>query len=269
MDQPPLAYAEFAPGAAVQDLVVNYWSLTVRRPPPPAFRHPVWPDGCVQLTVALADGRPAVTSLLGPGRDHPPVELAIDVQLWGIRFRPDMGPAALRRSAASLRDQAGPAHHWLGVEPVARLERALQEARRPADGAVAGAAAEPAVGLALDRWLFDAADTTHPPAPAIRDAVRVIAATGGAMPIATVASLVGLSMRHLQRGFKEAVGLSPKEYALLRRRQAVARAPDEVAREVRQLLRGASDALRQQLATLGPSTRTSGGARDVPGWVRR
>jgi AraC-like DNA-binding protein len=269
MDLPPLAYAEFAPGAAVQDLVVNYWCFTVRALPWPAFRHLVWPDGCVNVSVALADGHPVATPLLGPRREPLPVDVTPGLQYWGIRFRPEMGPAALDRPASSLRDQVGPAHHWFGVEPVARLERAVRDALAPFGSLPTRDAVQDAVALALDRWLFDAADTTHPPDAAIRDAVRVIVATEGRLPIADVADVVGLSMRHLQRGFKDAVGLSPKEYALIRRgrhaiRQmlaqggaagAMARVAVEsgyadqahLARDFSRLMHGTSAQLRQRL----------------------
>lgn len=269
MDLPPLAYAEFAPGAAVQDLVVVYWCVTVRQLPRPDFRHLMWPDGCVNVSVALADGHPVAAPLLGPRREPFAVEVSPGLQLWGIRFRPEMGPAALDRPASSLRDQVGPAHHWFGAEPVARLERAIAESVAPFGPLPSGPPVEAAVGLALDRWLFDAADTTHPPDGAIRDAVRAIVATEGRAPIAAVAALVGLSMRHLQRGFKDAVGLSPKEYAMIRRaRHAVpgrlghdgeaegmARVVHEsgyadrahLARDFRRLMHGTSDQLRQRL----------------------
>jgi hypothetical protein len=63
------------PGAAVQDLVVNYWCFTVRALPWPAFRHLVWSDGCVNVSVALADGHPVATPLLGPRRKPLPVDV--------------------------------------------------------------------------------------------------------------------------------------------------------------------------------------------------
>ena len=275
MELPPIAYAEFAPGAAVQDLVVSYWSFTVRRLPWPGFRHLVWPDGCVSVSVALVDGRPVATPLLGPRREPYPVDVAPGTQYWGIRFRPEMGPAALSRPASSLRDQVGPAHDWFGGEPIARLEQAVLESLAPFGPLPTGERAEAAVGLVFDRWLFDAADTTHPPDGAIRDAVRAIVATEGNVPIAAVAELVGLSMRHLQRGFKDAVGLSPKEYALIRRgRHALRRMVDQggaagamarlaaesgyadqahLTRDFRRLLHGTSEQLRLKLQAIDHS----------------
>jgi AraC-like DNA-binding protein len=273
MDLPPLTYAEFAPGAAVQDLVLSYWCLTVRDRPWPAFRHVTCPDGCVSLWVTLVRGEPVATRLLGPRRTPYAAEMEPGTQCWGIRFRPEMGPAALGRPATSLRDQVGPAHHWFGAEPIRRLEEGLRSAleSRTAHGDMEPV--EPAVALTFDRWLFDSADSTHPPDSAIRDTVRAIVATCGSQQITTIADVVGLSMRHLQRGFKEAVGLSPKEYAMLRRsRHALATSagsaagdeltrvacasgfadPAQLERDVRRLLRGMSDGVRQRLLAVAP-----------------
>jgi AraC-like DNA-binding protein len=275
---PPLSYAEFAPGAAVQDLVLSYWCLTVRERPWPAFRHVTCPDGCVSLWVTLVRGEPVATQLLGPRRTPYAAEMEPDTQCWGIRFRPEMGPAALGRPAASLRDQVGPAHHWFGAEPIRRLEHGLSSALAPHAATGDAEPAEQAAALVFDRWLFDSADSTHPPEPAIRETVRAIVATAGGHQIGTIADVVGLSMRHLQRGFKDAVGLSPKEYAMLRRsRHALASAsangtgdellrvacasgfadPVLLERDVRRLLHGMSDVVRQRLLAVAPGTLVS------------
>ncbi len=273
MNLPPLTYAEFAPGAAVQDLVLSYWCLTVRERPWPAFRHVTCPDGCVSLWVTLERGEPVATRLLGPRRTPYAAEMERDTQCWGIRFRPEMGPAALGRPATSLRDQVGPAHHWFGAEPIRRLEEGLRSALGSGATSSDTQPAEASVALSFDRWLFDSADSTHPPDPAVRETVRAIVATRGNHQITTIAEIVGLSMRHIQRGFKEAVGLSPKEYAMLRRsRHALATAaeraaadeltrvacasgfadPVQLERDVRRLLRGMSDGVRQRLLAIAP-----------------
>lgn len=90
--------------------------------------------------------------------------------------------------------------------------------------------------------------------------------------MAMIATLVGVSSRHLQRCFKEAVGLSPKEYALVRRaRHALKRVVlDETAdgglarvavesgyadqahltRDFQRLMNGAPEQLRMRLAAI-------------------
>ena len=272
----PLAYAEFAPGAAVHDLALSYWCLTVREVPSPDFTYPLWPDGCLSVAVTLVNGEPVATPLLGPRRTPYTLPVTAGTQCWGIRFRPEMGAAFLGRPAVSLRDQAGPAHHWIGGDRLRRLDRAVTQALAAFGTLPHTDEAAAAVALAFDRWLYDSADATAPPDQAIRDVVRAIAATQGRHQIATIADIVGVSMRHLQRGFKDAVGLSPKEYAMIRRsrhalvearvatagngattRAAVHAGLDngQVARDVHRLMLGSSAQLRQRLAQLEDGPR--------------
>ncbi len=214
---PPLTYVEFAPGAAVQDLVLTYWGFTVRELPWPGFEHVVWPDGCLGIALGLAHGDIVATPLTGPRRTPLTVPVQPETQYWGVRFRPEMGAAFLRRPARMLRDQVGPAHHWLGAERLHTLARRLRDALAPFPPLSHDAEVQRVVALAFDRWLFDSADRTMPPEQAVRDAVKVIVATEGKQSVATIATIVGVSVRHLQRCFKDAVGLTPKEYAMVRR----------------------------------------------------
>lgn len=269
----PLAYAEFAPGAAVHDLALSYWCLTVRAVPSPDFTYPLRPDGCLSVAVTLVHGEPVATPLLGPRRTPYTMSVTPGTQCWGIRFRPEMGAAFLGRPAVSLRDQTGPAHHWIGGDRVRRLDHAVTRALASFGALPHSDDATAAVALAFDRWLYDSADATSPPDQAIRDVVCAIVATEGKQQIATIADLVGVSMRHLQRGFKEAVGLSPKEYAMIRRNRHVLATPGastehrgttasrpplddgQLASDVHRLMRGTSAQLRMRLAQL-QETRT-------------
>jgi AraC-like DNA-binding protein len=51
----------------------------------------------------------------------------------------------------------------------------------------------------------------------VRAAIRLIGAHRGEIPVAQIARDVDLSTRQLERRFKAAVGLTPKEYARVRR----------------------------------------------------
>jgi len=209
---------------------------------------------------------------VGPRRTPLTVDVQPGMQYWGVRFRPEMGAAFLGRPAPMLRDQVGPAHHWLGAEPLRMLAVRVMGALEGFPPMSTGPAVESAVGLALDRWLFDSADTTMPPEQCVRDAVKAIVATEGNQQMATIASVVGVSPRHLQRCFKEAVGLSPKEYALVRRARhalkrvafddgaagGLARVAAEtgyadqahLTRDFQRLMNGAPEQLRMRLATI-------------------
>lgn len=217
MTAPPLTYVEFAPGSAVQDLALTYWGLTVRALPSNGFQHVLWTDGCVDISLTLVNGETVATPLVGPRRTPMTVDVQPGMQAWGVRFRPEMGAAFVKRPAPMLRDQVGPAHHWLGAEPLRMLTQRVTGALKTFPPLSTGPAVESAVGLALDRWLFDSADNTRPPEQCVRDTIRLLSETESKQQMATIASLVGVSPRHLQRCFKQAVGLSPKEYALVLR----------------------------------------------------
>jgi AraC-like DNA-binding protein len=275
MTPSPLTYTEFTPGAAVQDLVLTYWSFTVRDLPWEAFEQVVWPDGCLSIAACVLRGEVVAIPLVGPRREPLSAPLEAGMQFWGVRFRPEMGASFLGRPARQLRDQAGPAHHWLGTEPLRALSDALLGTLAHFPPLTTGDDIEHAVTLVLDRWLFDSADDTLPPEPCVRDAVRAIVATEGSQQMAIIADVVSVSPRHLQRCFKEAVGLSPKEYAMIRRgRHALeaaalhengAAGPARLAaasgyadhahlvRDFERLMSGTPDKLRRRLATIAVS----------------
>ncbi len=271
-DAAPLRYVEFAPGAAVDDLALTYWGVTVQETPWAGFEHVVWPDGCIVIALSLLDGEPVSTPLIGPRRTSFGLPVQPGMQYWGVRFRPEMGASFLGRPARLLRDQVGPAHFWMGAEPLRMLTLRVTGALAGFPPLSDGLEVQAVVGLALDRWLFDSADTTMPPDQAVRDAVRAIVATEGGQQIATIATIAEVSPRHLQRCFKDAVGLSPKEYALLRRDRRELRLGSvgdvdgeafagsalqlgyadagHLSQDVTRLMHGASEEFRMRLATI-------------------
>ncbi len=251
MNAQPPTYVEFAPGAAVHDLALTYWGLTVRELPLGETEYELHPDGCLTVALALRDGEAHATPLVGPRRTACSLPVQSHMQYWGVRFRPEMGASFIGRPARMLRDQMGPAHHWMGAEPLRMLALRVTSALRDFPPLAEGPDVQAAVALALDRWLFDSADTTMPPDQAVRDAIRAIAATEGHQQVATIASLVGVSARHLQRCFKEAVGLTPKEYAMLRRARRASTDQRLLERDVQRLMNGTTEALRRRLATIG------------------
>lgn len=260
----PLTVVEFAPGTAVQDLVLTYWAAAAERDvaelAAAPTEHTIWPDGCLGITMALEQGGVASVQLTGPRRTPTTLPVRPGLEYWGVRFRPEMGASFLGRPAPGLRDQVGRAHHWLGSERLRLLEAALLPVRAEQQGSVADAGVQQALRLVLDRWLFDSADTTMPPEDCVRDAVRAIVATEGRQQIATIAQLADVSPRHLQRCFKDAVGLSPKEYALIRQaRHAAAADPNSapLVLDLNRYMLGAPDALRRRLAAAGFSLPVS------------
>ncbi|MCX4980612.1 AraC family transcriptional regulator [Streptomyces sp. NBC_00572] len=73
----------------------------------------------------------------------------------------------------------------------------------------------------LLRWAAEA-DTDGGPAPAVLEAWRLLEQSAGSLQIREVAAATGSSMRHLERRFREQIGLSPKRLArILRLNRAI------------------------------------------------
>ena len=210
----PLRYAEIEPPPALAEHVLSCWTFEARGDAP--ILHHVWPDGCVSISVSLpapGDAATPVAVLIGPTAEARRVPVAPGARYRGARFWPDAGGAVLGLSAEALRDRSAPAADSLGAAPAARLARE-----------VAAAADERAAAAVFARALAPLVRAAPPLDPAVRRAVLATVAARGETPIARLASDVGLAPRQLQRRFRRVVGLTPKEYARVRRlRSALAR----------------------------------------------
>lgn len=197
-------YSEFDPSPPLAGQVSCYWRVEVGEVAP-GHRHQVIPDGCVGLVASRSAGGGAWLTVQGPRLDALWVPIAAGDSFWGVRFWPDTGAAILRRDARALFGVLDRAHTALG--PVADVLA----------NALATAGDE---GEARERWeehLTPLIQASRPPDPAVRAAVLAIVAARGSAPIGELAAAVHLSPRQLQRRFSAAVGLSPKQFARVRR----------------------------------------------------
>lgn len=159
------------------------------------FGDPVRTDGALRRQGVAAGSRPlAPTTMYFEG----------EVRLAGVRFRPG-GAFAFFRSA-SLNEEACPAGE------LDRLFERLREAR--------GFSARARL---VDSWLLGRF-TEGALSPAATEATRAIVAGGGAQPAEGVAGVLGLSLRHLERLFREQIGYSPKQLARIVRARRAKRA---------------------------------------------
>jgi len=196
-------YREFPPAAPLANHVLTYWRFEASVPPGETFTHHVWPDGCVSVNVVAAGGAAVAFSVTGPRLAPLEVPMVGDVVATGIRFWPDAGGAVLGTPAESLRDRWIDATELLGTE--ARTMAAM-------------VAAEPdRAAMIFDDWVAARLRDARPLDPVVRTAVRAIIATRGDRSIASLARDSGLGIRQLQRRFRRALGLSPKEYSRIRR----------------------------------------------------
>ncbi len=207
----PLRYVEMPPAPDVAALVATYWSFTARSLPSPDFTHRVWPDGCTGLVIGRIPVRGCISRVVGASTSASEVPLFVGSHYWGIRFRPDAGGPCCARDAVALRDTSIEAEECFGAA-LAPLQAALLALPDTED--------DRAATVVLDAWVRALLPRAVRIDPLVTAAVDQIVASDGTATIASIAARLAISPRHLQRRFRSATGLSPKEYASIRRGRA-------------------------------------------------
>ena len=201
-----MRYEEIPVEPALRHLVVNFWLFAADERDPPRFEHTIVPDG----TSAIGFSRPSrfadgVAVFVGPRVTAAKVEVVAGGRYCGIRFQPGAGGSALRLRIDSLRDS----HGLLSmVSPDAAV--VVVDAMRGADGD--GDELD-----ALHRIASSLARDAEPVDAIVAKAVEAIVESDGLARVADVAVGIGVGERTLQRRFRAAVGLTPKEFARMRR----------------------------------------------------
>lgn len=192
-----IGYAEGEPAASFADHVLAYWCFSVG-PDVAPHEHTVWPDGCPSLLVPAGAPFPVVFGARTSAYQTP-ARPGTDV--WGVRFWPDVGPAILGYRGHALRGVTAPAPVSLrdfGTLLHNVTDRSMAWSR-------------------IEQWCSARAHEWPAPEPRVRRAIGALAATAGNISVAALADECGASPRHLQRLFREATGLTIKEYARIRR----------------------------------------------------
>lgn len=188
-----MLYEEFPPAAALCNVVGSYWRFVL--PPsegPATVLHTVPPDGTVSLCW-LPHGRAVV---VGPRMTALRVPVQPGKEYLGVRFLPGA---------------AGP---LLGLDV-----KATRNAVIPFEGAGFAAVMRTEGLHGLNALILDRvrAAEWNGPDPAVAELVRRILQTEGSAPVSTLVAGLNLSYRQLLRRFYETAGLTPKEFARLRR----------------------------------------------------
>jgi AraC-like DNA-binding protein len=199
-------YTEIVPRGPARQFVERYWILETDGRDPQTQR--IVPDGRPELIVNL--GRPFESFSEGRWQVQPEsffvgqitapllVRPSGAARILGVRFRPQGAAQAFRIPMHELADT---------VTPLANLSVCFDPERGFA-----------AIEQALAR-------RSAQPDPLIDEAVRL--ATGGTWDVAQLAVRLGVSRRHLERRFREKVGITPKLFCRIQRFQRVFRVMEE------------------------------------------
>jgi AraC-like DNA-binding protein len=209
--QRPYRYTESVPSRATSRLVLSYWSFQSDDAPPPDERYTVFPDGCASIAYVRPLSGPRVLALVGPRVSplYPPVYRGS--RIWGVRLWPDAIGPVLGLEARTIRNHFGA----LPVAAASRLVGMTEALPASDDPDLVFPALEARVTVLLE----EAPD----PDPRVRAAIRAIVARRGEGSMEDVARTAAIGLRHLQRIFPEATGLTLREYARVRRlREALA-----------------------------------------------
>lgn len=213
-----MQYTEIPPDPRLAGIVSCYWTLDGDGTPE-ASPAPILPDGHMELVFhygdpfrrQIAEGRHEVQSrALLAGQMTRPVHLIPSDRagVIGARFRPGGLYAVVHHPQHLFTDAIVP------LEDVAR--DLVSEIAPRIEDAVDNAARVAVLERALLRRTCDVRD--RGPVPS---AVTTILASGGTVSIERVAASCGVSSRHLERAFRDQVGLSPKMLARVIRFQNV------------------------------------------------
>jgi AraC-like DNA-binding protein len=199
-----LRYRELPPAPGLAPLVAFFWELVVPADGLHPVIHHVLPDGLAAL-VYLRRPPPSLSWLrvLGPRMETFPAPLHPGDVYWGLRLQPAAVAAVLGGAGALYGGNLDCAQ--VNAALFARLKGPLDDtATFPAAVALFSAALRGTSGV--DQLVARAA--------------RAIVAENGEVRIGEVARGVGLGVRQLQRRFRRATALTPKQFARARRVRA-------------------------------------------------
>jgi len=210
-----MRYDEFSP--AHPWAIERIWTLEGHARDLDGSLQPILPDGRPELVVRFGDAfsRVSETGALvrqpgvlwaGQLRRQLVVQPSGRISVVGVRFHPHAGRALLRTAQHELAD-CTPGLHELAPALAAALERVRDSA---ATLTAAATDVERIVVRHIDPARLDAR---------IGWVVDTITRRRGLISVDAVAATAGLTRRHLERRFREDVGISPKRFARIIRFQ--------------------------------------------------
>jgi AraC-like DNA-binding protein len=200
-------FGRYRPGPHLSPFVRNYWTLQAAGGREVCHRQHVTPDGCIDIIFRRRNPTEAFTAFVVGVMTRPIFEdLAPRAEYLGIRFAPGGFGHFFPVPAGELTDRIVP------FESLSVPSRLIEAVTNAPDGRTRLLAIEEGLG----RWLRSAE-----PEPILATALGTILASRGVVSVARLARLAGRSPRHLQRVFRERVGVGPKMFCRIVRFKGV------------------------------------------------
>jgi AraC-like DNA-binding protein len=198
-------YEESEPSPVLAPWIAQHWRFEVEASDGDDFEHVIVPDGTLSISVMQSPGgAPGVAVLAGPSTKAHRVRVRRGIVYFGVRLHPSATGPLLRIDAATLADKIGPVSLFLPAAAKV-IDQAITNT---------GVGQKPA---ALEGAVQVLAASAEAPDAAITQAIDRLLASHGAGAIHRLAHKCGLSARQFRRKFTAHVGLSPKEFARVRR----------------------------------------------------
>lgn len=200
-----MRYKEIEPADDAKPYVECLWIFRSESLAKDAPKHVIVPDGAVSITFFLPSPEECHAGLTGPSGQAHQVNLTSDTVHAGIRLRPGAAGSVLRTDIRTFRDVIGP----LAVP----LPLAVQNAQTALRSRTRGSGLEAALQSAAQAVVEAAGPLDAPVCAFAMD----IAKAGGDIGLGALAEKSALGPRQLRRRFLYQCGLTPKEFARLRR----------------------------------------------------
>lgn len=199
-----MTYREFQPNVQLVPYIETYWTAYGFKEKEESYR--ILPDGCVDIVISLSSSshfglKPFVPNIVGAMTTYGLGSYHKTVHLVGIRFRPVGFTAFCRvpifeftdkRIDLTLVDSLFDELFYAGLMEKATTEEVIRH---------------------IDAYFLGKQELFFNPEPQIVHSVNLIRQSGGILPLSEVAANSCLSLRHFERKFKTAVGVSPKTFS--------------------------------------------------------
>lgn len=216
----PLSYTEYEPDPLLSKYILCGWSFEAESSMPGTFFHHVLPDGCVSVLYRTDGHSPSGALILsGPRTRALQVPIQAGDRFWGIRFWPDAARPCLGIDPRALRDRS----EWMAAHVAMDVNLWITRLG-VCDNALSAIDA-------LQDFLRQSKTMCVELDQEVRQCLIEINRSEGTGSISDILESFPVSPRQMQRRFRDCVGLTPKEYARVRRlRVALAKALDPNAK---------------------------------------